>query len=90
MPCLTTTPFFQNVGTPVSLLISVNQIAMLSDKQITTYQELYRKRFGKEISRADALGQGTKLVRMMQLIYKPMTEAEYQLLENRRKETRNE
>lgn len=63
---------------------------MLSDKQITTYQALYKKRFGRELSREDALEQGTKLVRMMQLIYKPMTEEEYQMLEKRRKETRGE
>jgi urease accessory protein UreF len=60
---------------------------MLSDERITKYQELYKKRFGKEISREHALEQGTKLVRLMQLIYKPMTEDEYQLLQKRRKET---
>ncbi|MHB8256617.1 MAG: hypothetical protein ACYDHY_14455 [Acidiferrobacterales bacterium] len=59
---------------------------MLSDERITAYQELYKKRFGKEISRERALEQGTKLIRMMELIYKPITEEEYRLLEARRKE----
>ena len=59
---------------------------MLSDAQITKYQELFKKRFNREISREEALESGTKLLRMMQLVYKPMTEAEYQQLQNRRKE----
>lgn len=60
---------------------------MLSDERITSYQKLYKDEFGKEISREDALEQGTKLIRMMELIYKPMTEKEYELLEKRRRET---
>ena len=50
---------------------------MLSDEQITKYQEIYKKYYGKEISREDALEQGIKLVRLIELIYKPMTEEEY-------------
>lgn len=49
---------------------------MITDEHITQYQELYRERFGKELSREDARDQGTKLVRLMQLIYKPMTQEE--------------
>ena len=60
---------------------------MLSDERIAKYQAIYKKYYGKEISREDALEQGTKLIRMMQLIYKPMTEAEYDILQKRRKET---
>ena len=60
---------------------------MLSDERITEYQKLYRNRFGKEISRAEALEQGTKLIRLIELIYHPMTEEERRMLEQRRKET---
>lgn len=60
---------------------------MLSDERIAQFQAIYKKHFGKEISREDALEQGTKLIRMMELIYKPMTQAEYNLLQKRRKET---
>lgn len=60
---------------------------MLSDEQITKYQEIYKKYYGKEISREDALEQGIKLVRLIELIYKPMTEEEYNHLQERRKET---
>ena len=49
---------------------------MITDENITQFQELYFARFGREISREDARNQGTKLVRLMQLIYQPMTEDE--------------
>ena len=60
---------------------------MLSDEQITKFQALYKNRFGKEISREEAYEQGTKLIRLIELTYKPMTENEYKQLQKRRKET---
>ena len=60
---------------------------MLSDEQIRKFQMLYKKHFGKEISREEAYEQGAKLIRLVELIYKPMTENEYKQLQKRRKET---
>ena len=60
---------------------------MLSDEQIKQFQILYKNRFGKEISREEAYEKGVKLVRLVELIYKPMTEDEYKQLQKRRKET---
>ncbi len=60
---------------------------MLSDEQITKFQTLYKNRFGKEISRNEAYEKGAKLIRLVELIYKPMTEAEYQKLQERRRKT---
>lgn len=60
---------------------------MLSEQSITKFQELYRGRFGKEISREEAYEKGIKLVRMIELVYRPMTAAEYEKLQERRKET---
>ena len=60
---------------------------MLSDEMITKYQELVKKRFNREISREEALENGTKLLRLVELIYKPMTEAEYQQVQERRRQT---
>lgn len=56
---------------------------MLSDEQITKYQTLYKTRFGKEISREEAFEQGVKLIRLIELIYKPMTTLEYQQLQKK-------
>jgi len=60
---------------------------MLSDEQIKQFQILYKNRFGKEISREEAYEKGVKLVRLVELIYKPMTEDEYKQLQKRRRET---
>jgi len=59
---------------------------MLSDEQITKYQMLYRNRFGKEISREEAYEQGVKLIRLIKIVYKPMTQEEYNQVQERRKE----
>lgn len=56
---------------------------MLSDEQVKSYQTLYNSRFGKEISFEEAYEQGTKLLRLVELIYKPMTKAEYQETQER-------
>jgi len=50
---------------------------MLSDEQITKFQNIYKKNFGKEISREVAYDMGVKLVELFKLVYKPMTEVEY-------------
>jgi len=61
---------------------------MVPDEQmITKYQELVKKRFGREISREEAMESGTALLRLVELIYKPMSEEEYKQLQKRRKET---
>ncbi|MFA5158544.1 MAG: hypothetical protein WC451_05180 [Patescibacteria group bacterium] len=60
---------------------------MLSDEQIKKFQALYKNRFGKEISREEAYEQGVKLLRLIEIIYKPMTEKEFQKLQERRKQT---
>jgi len=60
---------------------------MLSDEQIKKYQTLYKNRFGKKINREEAYEQGAKLIRLVELIYTPMTEAEYQKLQERRRQT---
>ena len=57
---------------------------MLTDKQITKFQEIYKNTFGEEISREDALEGGIKLVRLMKIVYTPITEKEYQDLQKRR------
>ena len=61
---------------------------MLSDEQVAKFQDIYRKRFGKEISKADALEKGIKLVRLMKIIYNPITEQELAELQERRRQRR--
>ncbi|HUD03116.1 MAG TPA: hypothetical protein VMR46_03870 [Candidatus Paceibacterota bacterium] len=55
----------------------------LTDEHIAKFQRLYKARFGKEISKEDAHAQGIKLLRTMQLIYKPMTKDEHERVQKR-------
>ncbi len=57
---------------------------MLSHEQITNFQALYMKRFGREITREEAYEKGAKLMRLVEIIYKPMTEDEYHQVQARR------
>ena len=55
---------------------------VLSDKDIIKFQELYKKIFGINISREDALDQGGKLLRFVSIVYKPLVEKEPNLPQN--------
>jgi hypothetical protein len=58
----------------------------LSDAHIAEFQALYQKRFGREISKEDAGVKGAKLLRLMSLVYRPMTQAEFDAVQARRKQ----
>jgi hypothetical protein len=58
---------------------------MLSDKQIEEYQKIYKSVFGREISKQEAYDQGIKLIQLLKVIYKPMTEDEYAFIMERRR-----
>jgi len=60
----------------------------LTDDEVLQFQAIYRNQFGKEISQEDARERGTKLVRLFEIIYKPMTKADYNKVQQRRKELR--
>lgn len=60
---------------------------MISGEQLEEYKRIYKKEFGEDVSDQDALEQATKLLRLMQIIYKPMTQKDYNKLQERRKET---
>jgi len=60
---------------------------VLSDEDIAKFQALYKSQFGKEISKEDAYEKGVKLLRLMSIVYKPMTESEFNDIQKRRDET---
>lgn len=57
---------------------------VLSDDDIRKFQEVYKERFGKEISKEDAYEQGIKLLRLMAVVYQPMTKEELDFIQKRR------
>ena len=60
---------------------------VLSDEDIVKFQTLYKSEFGMEISREDAYEKGVKLLRLMSIVYKPMTEKEYTQIQKHREDT---
>jgi len=60
---------------------------VLSDEDILKFQALYKSEFGMEISREDAYEKGIKLLQLMSVVYKPMTEKEYEFIQKHRIDT---
>ncbi len=54
---------------------------MISNEQLTKFRELYKKHFGEEISIEEAYQSAAKLLRLVELIYKPMTQEEFKLVQ---------
>lgn len=44
---------------------------MISDKQIAKFQQLWKKHFGEEISKEEAIDKGTRLKNLMRAIWMP-------------------
>ena len=47
-------------------------MSSLSKKAIEEYKAIYKKEFGKDITDAEAEEQGMRLLRLFQIIYKPI------------------
>lgn len=45
---------------------------MITKEQLEKFKELYLKRFGEEISDEDALEKTTRLLGLVELVYKPL------------------
>lgn len=58
----------------------------LSDEHINSFQMLYKKRFGKDISKEDARNKGIKLLRLMFLTYRPMTQEQFEAVKARQQQ----
>lgn len=59
----------------------------LTDEDIIKFQTLYKNEFGMEISKEDAYEKGIKLLRLMSIVYQPMTEEEHERIQQHRKDT---
>lgn len=60
---------------------------LLTDEDIEKFQDIFEKEFGTKITKDEAYEKGVKLLTLMSAIYKPMTEKEYVLVEERRNES---
>jgi len=50
----------------------------LSNSQIEKFQSLYKKRFGVDLTKEVACEKLAKLLRLMELVYKPITKEDYE------------
>lgn len=57
---------------------------VLSDEDVIKFQNIFKDEFGKEISKETAYEKGVKLLRLMSIVYKPMSEKEYKLIQKHR------
>ena len=48
----------------------------ISDKQIEKFQKLWKKEFGKEIEKGKAREEALKLIRLVELVYKPIKKSD--------------
>lgn len=58
----------------------------LEAKHIASFQMLYKRQFGVEISTEQAREKGIKLLRLMQLSYKPITQEQLTQVQERQKQ----
>ena len=61
---------------------------MISEERLEKFKQLYKKRFDVELSDQDALNSAVKLLRLVEIVYKPMTKGDYEKLQKRREEAK--
>jgi hypothetical protein len=57
---------------------------VLSDEQLKKFQSIYKSKFGKDISKEEAYEKGIKLFRLLDIIYKPMTQEDFNFYSDER------
>lgn len=50
----------------------------LTSEQVEQFRSLYRKRFGRDISKESAYEQGVKLLQLLGAVYQPVTKNDYE------------
>lgn len=61
----------------------------LTGEQVVKFQAIYKAKFGREISREHAYEQAIKLVQLMKIIYKPITQEDFKKVKKRQQELNN-
>jgi hypothetical protein len=56
----------------------------LPKEAVGRFQQLCKNRFGEDMTEKEACEQGTQLINLLRIIYRPMTEQEYSQLQKSR------
>lgn len=59
----------------------------LTEEDIEEFQDLYERRFGKRIEKAEAHAKATSLIRLMHIVYRPLTDEEERIAQAVRQQT---
>ncbi|MFZ2969901.1 MAG: hypothetical protein WA063_02020 [Minisyncoccia bacterium] len=59
---------------------------MISKEQLEKFKDIWKKQFGGGISDQKALEEATSLINFIKVVYKPMTQNEFEAVQRRRKE----
>ena len=59
---------------------------MISKESLEEYKTLYKKHFNKDLTDQEALESATKLLTLMKAVYKPITQADLDFIERRRRD----
>jgi hypothetical protein len=62
---------------------------MISSEELEEFKAIYKKQFGIDLPDQDALEKATKLLTLVNAVYRPMTEKEYDTVWKRREELGN-
>jgi len=58
---------------------------MISEKALKEFKAIYKKKFDVDLSNQDALESATKLLKLVEIIYKPMTKEEHGRTQKKKK-----
>ena len=58
----------------------------LTDEDIEEFQDIYERKFGKCIEKAEAHAKAISLIRLMQIVYRPLTDEEERIVQKARKQ----
>jgi RNA binding exosome subunit len=61
----------------------------LSGQQLDKFMALYKAKFGIELDRQQAYEQAVKLIRLFEIIYKPISLADFEKVKKRQQELNN-
>ena len=60
----------------------------MTNEALKTFKQIWKNRFDEDISDEVAAEKADKLIRMVGLVYKPMTEKEFQIVQERKNKQR--
>lgn len=55
----------------------------ITDQDVIEFMALYKKQFGKDLDFQEARDQATKLVRLMQIVHRPITVEQYEAIKEK-------